>query len=79
MNKTKLEKNPVKIMISAVGQDKITQKAIALGADYYIVKPFDIELLTQRIKEIKNDDPESLKDIIINHEIKISIYFNKKI
>ena len=57
-------------MISAVGQDKITQKAIALGADYYIVKPFDIELLTQRIKEIKNDDPESLKDIIINHEIK---------
>ena len=70
LNKTKLEKNPVKIMISAVGQDKITQKAIALGADYYIVKPFDIELLTQRIKEIKNDDPESLKDIIINHEIK---------
>src|SRR5699024_1932154 len=44
LNKTKLEKNPVKIMISAVGQDKITQKAIALGADYYIVKPFDIEL-----------------------------------
>ena len=57
-------------MVSAVGQDKITQKAIALGADYYIVKPFDIELLTQRIKEIRNDDPESLKDVIINHEIK---------
>ena len=70
LNKAKLEKNPIKIMVSAVGQDKITQKAIALGADYYIVKPFDIELLTQRIKEIKNDDPESLKDIIINHEIK---------
>ena len=70
LNKTKLEKNPIKIMVSAVGQDKITQKAIALGADYYIVKPFDIELLTQRIKEIRNDDPESLKDVIINHEIK---------
>ena len=70
LNKTKIEKNPIKIMVSAVGQDKITQKAIALGADYYIVKPFDIELLTQRIKEIKNDDPENLKDVIINHEIK---------
>ena len=54
LNKAKLEKNPIKIMASAVGQDKITQKAIALGADYYIVKPFDIELLTQRIKEIKS-------------------------
>ena len=53
LNEAKIEKEPVKIMISAVGQDKITQKAIALGADYYIVKPFDISLLTQRIKEIK--------------------------
>ena len=34
LNQSKLEKNPIKIMVSAVGQDKITQKAIALGADY---------------------------------------------
>ena len=38
----KLEKKPMCIMLSAVGQDKITQKAISLGAEYYIVKPFDI-------------------------------------
>ena len=40
-------------MLSAVGQDKITQKAINLGAEYYVVKPFDIELLIKRIREIK--------------------------
>ena len=40
-------------MLSAVGQDKITQKAITLGAEYYVVKPFDIELLIKRIREIK--------------------------
>ena len=40
-------------MLSAVGQDKITQKAIVAGADYYIVKPFDIEVLIKRIREIK--------------------------
>ena len=33
-----LDKVPMCIMISAVGQDKITQKAINLGAQYYIVK-----------------------------------------
>lgn len=70
LNQSKIEKNPIKIMVSAVGQDKITQKAIALGADYYIVKPFDITLLTQRIKEIKSEDPERIKDVIVNREIK---------
>ena len=53
MNMIKMEKKPIYIMLSAVGQDKITQKAVSLGAEYYIVKPFDIEILIQRIKEIK--------------------------
>ena len=39
-------------MLSAVGQDKITQRALELGANYYVVKPFDINLLIKRIKEI---------------------------
>ncbi len=53
INITKTDKSPICIMLSAVGQDKITQKAIIAGADYYIVKPFDIEVLIQRIREIK--------------------------
>lgn len=54
MNK---ERRPMCIMLSAVGQDKITQKAISLGAEYYVVKPFDIELLIKRIREIKHFRP----------------------
>ncbi len=57
INNSNIEKNPICIMLSAVGQDKITKKAIALGADYYVVKPFDIELLMRRIREIKNFKP----------------------
>ncbi len=49
-----IAKKPTCIMLSAVGQDKITQRAIELGANYYVVKPFDINLLIKRIKEIKN-------------------------
>ena len=47
-------KKPTCIMLSAVGQDKITQRALELGANYYVVKPFDINLLIKRIREIKN-------------------------
>ena len=48
-----LEKAPSCIMLSAVGQEKITQKAISLGAEYYVVKPFEIDVLIRRIKELK--------------------------
>ena len=40
------------VVLSAVGQDKITQKAINFGADYYIVKPFDLNILVDRIKQM---------------------------
>ena len=49
-----ISKKPTCIMLSAVGQDKITQRALELGANYYVVKPFDISLLIKRIREIKN-------------------------
>lgn len=55
LNQQRLDKYPKTIILSAVGQDKITQRAIMLGADYYIVKPFDLELLVRRIKELVYD------------------------
>lgn len=54
INESHLEKTPFCVMISAVGQDKITKQAINLGAQYYVVKPFDIEVLIKRIEELKN-------------------------
>lgn len=70
LGSTQLDKMPLCIMLSAVGQDKITQKAIGLGAEYYIVKPFDISLLIKRIKEIKNYQPSSVKGNFASREIK---------
>lgn len=65
-----LEKLPLCIMLSAVGQDKITQKAINLGAEYYIVKPFDISLLIKRIKDFKYYQPSTVKGSFASREIK---------
>lgn len=57
-----IKKRPKCIMLSAVGQDAITQKAIAIGAEYYIVKPFELATLAKRIKEIS----EEYKNIAAN-------------
>ena len=50
-----MEKKPLFIVLSAVGQDKITQRALALGAEYYIVKPFDMDVLVNRIRQLKTN------------------------
>ena len=52
MNNMNLNKFPKVIILSAVGQDKITQRAISLGADYYVIKPFDFEIFIDRIRQI---------------------------
>ncbi|MEN8434340.1 sporulation transcription factor Spo0A [Clostridium septicum] len=57
LNTMNLEKMPRIIVLSAVGQDKITQRAITLGADYYVVKPFDMDVFTKRIREMFNGVP----------------------
>lgn len=52
LNDMELNKFPKIVILSAVGQDKITQRAIRLGADYYMVKPFDFEILVERIRQM---------------------------
>ena len=59
LNSMNLEKMPRVIVLSAVGQDKITQQAITLGADYYVVKPFDMDIFTKRIREMFNSNSKA--------------------
>lgn len=46
------EYRPRVIMLTAFGQESMTRKAVQLGADYYLLKPFDMEVLANRIKEL---------------------------
>jgi two-component system response regulator (stage 0 sporulation protein A) len=44
---------PVCIMLSAVSQEKVTLQAMELGAAYYMMKPFDMDSLVTRIRQMK--------------------------
>lgn len=52
VNALDMTKKPLFIIASALGLDKITNLAINLGATFYIVKPFDMELLVSRIRQL---------------------------
>lgn len=46
-----LKKTPDFIIITAVGQERITEDAFKRGANYYIMKPFNNEMVLNRIKD----------------------------
>ncbi len=49
------EMKPKIIILSAFGQENITQRAVQLGADYYILKPFNLNVLGDRVRQIARD------------------------
>lgn len=58
-----LKKHPAFIVVSAVGQQQITEDAFQLGANYYILKPFDNKMLLSRIKHIRQSKENRTKDL----------------
>ncbi|QGT98976.1 Stage 0 sporulation two-component response regulator (Spo0A) [Candidatus Syntrophocurvum alkaliphilum] len=55
INELDIEKPPKIIILTAFGQENITQKAVQLGADYYILKPFNLQVLGDRVKQVARD------------------------
>ena len=48
-----VNKRPYFIVVTAVGQERITEDAFNKGANYYIMKPFNNEMLLNRIKSVR--------------------------
>ena len=64
-----LKKTPQFIVITAVGQEKITEDAFRKGASYYIMKPFQNEIVLNRIKLIRQEvqhDNHRMNNTVIN-------------
>ncbi len=57
-----MKKSPAFIIVTAIGQEVITENAFELGANYYIMKPFDNNMILNRIKQIKKDKSNRLLD-----------------
>jgi two-component system response regulator (stage 0 sporulation protein A) len=50
---------PKIIMLTAFGQESLTHQAMMLGVDYFILKPFDLDILGKRIRSLTQDIPSS--------------------
>lgn len=63
LNQSGLEQLPAIICLSAVGQEDLIRRAIDLGARYYMIKPFDFEMILNRIRELSGSPQQSRKAI----------------
>lgn len=48
-----IRKKPEFIVVTAIGQERITEDAFRKGAHYYIMKPFHNDMIINRIKDAK--------------------------
>ena len=52
LKETPLEKRPVIALMSAVDNPRFEQVLLNAGADYYFLKPFELNVLAQRLSEL---------------------------
>lgn len=52
LNAAGLQVRPKVIVLTAFGQENITHKVLEMGADYYVLKPFSLDVLGTRIRQL---------------------------
>lgn len=57
-----IAKRPKIIILTAFGREDLILKLTQLGADYYVVKPFDMEVLVTRIRQFAHDEESLIKN-----------------
>ena len=66
------ELNSVKIIfLTTVGSPRIINMAFNLGADYYIMKPYSVDILAKRIMQMSEeylDDEEGIEELSLNNK-----------
>lgn len=51
-----LSKAPVIIVITALGREDVMQRFAERGAHYFVIKPFDLEVMAERIRQFSRSD-----------------------
>jgi len=59
LDASEISVKPKIIVLTTLGQENMTQQACDLGADYYILKPFDLDVLGVRIKQLVKGETSS--------------------
>lgn len=72
--KASAKKRPKVILLTALGQETMIQRMVGLGADYYILKPFNMDLLLNRIKQLAMvTEQQAIPKVTISQPIDVEV------
>lgn len=60
LGRMSLRRRPRVIILTALARDDLAKRFTEMGADYFMLKPFDVELLAARIRQFGKDAPASV-------------------
>lgn len=61
LNNLELPTRPKVIILTTLGQEFMTKRTVELGADYYILKPFDLNVLGTRIRQLAKNQGATIQ------------------
>ncbi|MGI6552817.1 MAG: sporulation transcription factor Spo0A [Bacillota bacterium] len=64
---------PKVIILTTLGQEFMTQRTVELGADYYILKPFDLEVLGTRIRQLANGQSTTVQAPVKSKNLDVEV------
>ncbi len=70
-----LPKRPKVIISTAMSQENMTQEAVRLGIDYFLMKPYDFQILSMRIRQVigmENNVVETMAIATKNYEVEVT-------
>ena len=73
-----MKNKPAFMVLSGINQESIIKKAMNLGARYYITKPFDMDMLVKRVKDVYESRmdtnlSEPSKEYVVKVENKVNL------
>ncbi|MBQ7654452.1 MAG: sporulation transcription factor Spo0A [Clostridia bacterium] len=68
-----LKKRPIVVVVSGVDNPRLQNELLSAGADYYFIKPFELEMLAQRISQMTGWDNDEKKPSFPNKKNDLEI------
>ncbi|HHW06544.1 MAG TPA: sporulation transcription factor Spo0A [Clostridia bacterium] len=68
-----LAARPKVIILTTLGQEFMTKRTVELGADYYILKPFDLDVLGVRIKQLAKGSVKMVQNPVKTRHLDVEV------
>lgn len=68
-----LTMRPKVIILTTLGQEFMTKRTVELGADYYILKPFDLEVLGTRIRQLAKGSIKTVQNPVKARNLDVEV------